>query len=111
MADAPHRLLVCINRRFQVDRPSCAVRGSVALADAVEKGIAERRLNVEMERVVCLGRCPYGPAMRLAPGGEFFLGIAEGDIGGVLDALENACGARSDAEDAPDSVPAHLLGS
>jgi len=108
-AQKPQRLLVCINRRFQVDRPSCASRGSEVLAKAVEAGIAERNINVDVEHVVCLGQCPNGPAMRLAPGGQFFLGISENNVPQVLETLIRACGFRE--EKADDTLPVHLLGS
>ena len=109
MSDQSARLLICINRRFQADRPSCAARGSHALAEAVAEGIKERRINVDVEHVVCLGQCPHGPAMRLAPGGEFFLGISENNVPRVLDTLEQACGLREETTET--ELPAHLLGS
>lgn len=100
-------VLICINRRFQADQPSCAQRGSVALADALEAGIRERKINVAVERIKCLGQCTKGPTVRFAPGGRFNLGTSMDDLPGLLDELERLCGLRDD--DA--GPPVHLLGS
>ena len=69
-------------------RPSCAYRGSIELAAAIEKGLAERRMDLEIEHIHCLGHCRNGPTMRLAPGGKFFLGKTQEDAEAVLDDLE-----------------------
>lgn len=37
--------------------------------------------------------------MRIAPGGDFKLGVTERDLPGLLDELEALCGRRDDAED------------
>lgn len=107
MDGRPKTLLVCVNRRFGAEQASCAGRGSEALADAVERGVADRRIDVTVERICCFGRCQSGPNMRLAPGGAFFSGLAPERIADVLDTLEATCGRREEAAD----VPAHLLGS
>jgi len=39
MTDKPTTLIVCVNRRFQSDKGSCADKGSEALADVLEHGI------------------------------------------------------------------------
>ena len=90
----PPLLLVCVNHRPQFDKPSCASRGSEAIADALETGIAERSLHVQVERKCCLGQCNDGPTLRLAPGGDFLLGVALGDVPAILDRLEAVCGRR-----------------
>ncbi len=100
-------VLICINRRFHSDQPSCAQRGSEALADAIEAGVRERRINVRVERIKCLGQCTKGPSVRFAPGGRFYLGTSMDDIAGILDELEHACGVRDEEAE----LPLHLLGS
>jgi len=80
-------LLICINKRMDTTRPSCGYRGSIELADAIEKGVAERELGLEIERIHCLGHCQKGPTMRLAPGGKFYLGKGVDDADAVLDDL------------------------
>ena len=108
MTDAPPtKLLVCVNRRFGAGQASCAARGSESVADAVERGIAERGLDLPVERICCFGKCQDGPNMRLAPGGEFFTGVGAERVAEILDVLERTC----DRTSANDSVPLHLLGS
>lgn len=100
-------VLICINRRFHSDQPSCAQRGSEALAEAIEAGVRERRINVRVERIKCLGQCTKGPSVRFAPGGRFYLGTSIEDVAGILDELEDACGVRDEETE----LPLHLLGS
>jgi len=104
---APRVVLVCINRRFRGDQPSCAARGSEAVADAIEAGIAVRNIGVKLERSICMGQCTKGPTVRFAPGGRFNLGTNLEDVPAILDELEAKCGTVED----DDSVPLHLLGS
>lgn len=103
----PQSVMVCINRRFRGDQPSCAARGSEAIADAVEAGIAQRRIAIKMERVICLGQCTKGPTVRFAPGGRFNLGTRLEDVSAILDELQALCG----VEDDDGGPPLHLLGS
>lgn len=100
-------VLICINRRFHGDQPSCAARGSEALADALEAGVRDRNIDVKVERIKCLGQCTKGPSVRFAPGGRFHLGTTDADIPVLLDELEAICGTRDE-----DPGPRlHLLGS
>lgn len=100
-------LLICINRRYHGDQPSCAQRGSEALAEAIEAAVAARNINVKIERIKCLAQCTKGPAVRFFPGGRFNLGTSPDDIPALLDELERECGVK-DEDTGP---PAHLLGS
>ncbi len=104
-ASRPRTLLICINRRFQASEPSCAARGSLPIAEAIESGIRQRRIAIKVERIVCLGQCTKGPTLKLVPG-EFILGTTPDMVPGILDRLEAACGVSDD-----DGPPAHLLGS
>lgn len=105
--NAPQTVMVCINRRFRGDQPSCAVRGSEAVADAIEAGILERRIAVKMERVICLGQCTKGPTVRFAPGGRFSLETTVAQVPAILNELQKLCGVEDDDRD----PPMHLLGS
>lgn len=110
MAQRPKTLAVCINRRFGGDIPSCAERGSEALADALEKGIAERRINARIERMTCFGYCQKGPNMRLVPGGGPFLhGVTADQIPAIFDQLEAQCGLCEES-DKDASAAAYLVG-
>jgi len=100
-------VLICSNRRFHGDQPSCAARGSESLADTLEAGVRDRKINVQVERIKCLGQCTKGPTVRFAPGGCFHLGTSEADVPAILDELEELCGTRDDDP----GPPLHLLGS
>lgn len=72
--------MICVNQRWAPSSVSCAQRGSSELAERLEQNIALENLEVKVLRLPCLGRCDHGPAMRLAPGGEFLLGMDEENI-------------------------------
>lgn len=108
---APHVILVCINRRFRGDQPSCAARGSEAVADAIEAGIVERNIDVRLERSICMGQCTKGPTVRFAPGGRFNLGTNLDEVPVMLEELERLCGQADDGDDHDNDMPLHLLGS
>ncbi|HAT50551.1 MAG: (2Fe-2S) ferredoxin domain-containing protein [Nitrospirae bacterium] len=78
------KLIVCVKQRSQTS-DSCAGRGSLALADQLQQGIRKKGLNIDLEKVHCLGECHQGPNMRLAPGGEFFHGVEAKDIAMIID--------------------------
>jgi len=82
-------LMVCINRRPCSDLVSCAVRDSEKLAEAIENEVRARGLELTVERTVCMGRCDFGPTVRVAPGGDFHLGMVPADIAKFLDELES----------------------
>jgi (2Fe-2S) ferredoxin len=65
-------VMVCVNRRFGGTKPSCAERGSEALARAIEQALAEAGLEVPVTRSVCQNFCLEGPAMRVLPGPVIF---------------------------------------
>ena len=73
-------LLMCVNRRYRSDQPSCAARGSIKVVEAMEDGIRRRCIALATERLCCLGHCTEGPAMRLTPGAEFFLGVTLANV-------------------------------
>ena len=74
---ASRTILVCINRRLGHDKPSCAARGSEALARALEAAAAGTGLTVT--RLKCFGRCAEGPNVRIH-GGRFFRGAGVQDV-------------------------------
>ncbi|MBL28015.1 MAG: hypothetical protein CMM50_10765 [Rhodospirillaceae bacterium] len=69
--------------------------GSERLAEALEQGIADRRINACLDRVLCLNNCYRGPVIRIGAGGRFFFNAAPGDVPRILDALEAAAGRRA----------------
>ncbi len=109
MALRPTKILICVNRRFNGDEPSCAARGSVAIAEAIEQGVRDRRIDIAVERFICFGHCTKGPTVKLAPG-DFILGATPEMVAGILDDLEAACGVRDGAAEG-DEPAAHHPGS
>ena len=103
----PKTILICVNRRFKADEPSCAARGSIAIAEVIESGVRDRRIDIAVERFICFGQCTKGPTVKLAPG-DFILGTTLDMVDGILDRLEAACGTQDGGDDGP---PVHLLGS
>jgi NADH:ubiquinone oxidoreductase subunit E len=80
-------IVVCTNRRYGVDSPSCAASGGVAIASQLEVELREAGLAVEVRRIECLGQCERGPNLRIAPGGEFFYEMTLEQIPQVIDRL------------------------
>ncbi len=108
MNPRPDKILICVNRRFNTDEASCAARGSFAIAEAIEKGVSDRKIDITVERFICFSQCTKGPTVKLAPG-DFILGTSPDMVAGILDDLEAACGIREDDGDPP--LPAHAPGS
>lgn len=69
----PLRLLVCVNRRFGRDRPSCAARGSEKLLKALVPMLAALDPPIDAVPAPCQGRCSRGVALRLLPSGRLVL--------------------------------------
>jgi (2Fe-2S) ferredoxin len=61
--------------------------GSEKIADAIESGLQERGLSLQVERIHCLGECAEGPNLRLAPGGKFFHHVKLADVPAILDEI------------------------
>jgi NADH:ubiquinone oxidoreductase subunit E len=82
-------IMICVKERSS-GRPSCARRGGNQLADALERELASRGLEVPVERILCFGHCKKGPVMRIAPGGAFFFGMTQEQLGEVVTAVQSA---------------------
>ena len=81
--------MVCVKER-SADRPSCAHRGGVQLADNLDVELATHGLDVPVERILCFGHCNEGPVMRIAPGGTFFTRMTQERLGEVVSAARSA---------------------
>jgi len=86
----PWRLLICTNYRPAAAKPSCRARGSERIAELIAAEVQDQGVGVAIEHINCLGQCEHGPSLRLAPGGEFFLGVTPEDVPGVIDAVRAA---------------------
>ncbi len=107
MTPRPKKILICVNRRFKTSEASCAARGSLAITEAIEACIRDRRIDIAFDRFVCLGQCQKGPTVKLVPS-DFILGTSINMVDGILDELEVAGGTKKDSDAKP---PAHLLRS
>lgn len=83
---AQKHLVVCVNERLGHQQKSCASSGSRELIGLFHQRASFRNLTLSINEQVCLGRCQQGIAMRIAPGGPFFLEVTEQDIDDILDA-------------------------
>jgi len=82
-------IMVCIKRRFD-HQPSCAARGSEALANQLEADIAACSAPVRVHRFACLGMCEEGPNMKVV-GGDMFHGVTAEQLPAILQsALDDA---------------------
>ena len=81
----PHELLICVNQRMNAI--SCAGRGSNEIADALDEGIKQRGLNVQLIRIQCFGRCNNGPVLRIV-GQSFHHRTQLSDVPALLEQLE-----------------------
>jgi NADH:ubiquinone oxidoreductase subunit E len=77
-------IVICINRRHGINNPSCAGRGSEAIAEELEKQLAELGLDIEVRGVKCLGQCELGPNLRIAPGERFFHHLTPDQLPAVI---------------------------
>lgn len=65
------KILVCTNLRANPNQPSCAARGSEALANELNQVIKKQNIAIEVEHTDCLGFCEIGINLRLSPNGDF----------------------------------------
>lgn len=99
------RLLICVNRRLTHGNPSCGQQQSVKLAQQLEELIARERLAISVERVFCLGRCNEGPVLRLAPAGEFLVGMKADELMERIRAFAAPTAQQSDTGTTAEQAP------
>ena len=80
----PPRLVVCVNQRLGAGQRSCAGSGSRELIELLKRGLHEAGLDVPIVERECLGRCEEGPAMRIAPGGQFYTEVESDDLDKIV---------------------------
>jgi len=73
--DSPIRLVVCINERLGAGQRSCVGSGNLDYIAQIKAMIAAENLDIPIVERECLGKCSFGPIMRIAPGGEIFTEI------------------------------------
>lgn len=82
-------VLVCINHRKNPSKPSCAGRGSLHVAQCLTQAINEKKLDIQIEKVQCLGACEEGPNIKLVPNGAFMHHVSDENISDVLTTIES----------------------
>ena len=73
--NSPIRLVACINERLGAGQRSCVGSGNLDFIAQIKSMIATENLDVAIIERECLGKCGFGPIMRIAPGGEVFTEI------------------------------------
>lgn len=84
-------LFVCTNDRGPgAKRESCGPKCGAQLRDAVKAACRERNFpagSVRINGAGCLDQCEKGIAAVLYPEGSWFLGLKEGDVNMLVDAV------------------------
>lgn len=87
----PRKVVVCVNYRANPNQPSCAARGSEAIACALEEALTQQPLAILVERFNCLGHCEVGPNVRLTPSGPWYHELTLQDIPMLMAEVEDFC--------------------
>ncbi len=82
------KVIVCVKHRTSAHQPSCAAKGSEALAKQIEQIITSKGLMLSVERFKCLGCCDQGINIKLVPEGPFLHGLAPDNLDDMVTALE-----------------------
>ena len=94
----PHCVRVCV-------AAGCLSSGSDRVLDALKKEAAESGMasEVEVKGVGCMGLCSAGPLVEVAPENHTYAGVAPGDAGDIIRAVdgENAPGLQELPADLP----------
>lgn len=84
-------VLVCVNQRKSPNQPSCAGRGSEQIAKFLEDEVSVKGLNIQVERIHCLGACAFGPNIKLVPNGAFFKEVSAQNLNEVISDIQQFC--------------------
>ena len=74
------KLVVCTMQRYAPNPHSCGNSGGLAIAEKLEREIAEGELIVPLERIGCLGACLKGPNVQLLPEGKCWHEVNVDDV-------------------------------
>ncbi len=90
----PVRLIVCINQRLGTGQRSCVGSGNLDYIRRMRELITAAGLDVSVVERECLGKCDFGPVMRIAPGGRFFTEIDASTLPGIVRELKSFIAAQ-----------------
>ena len=85
------RVVVCVNKMRGPRGKCCGLSGSPEIGAALESGVQTRQLNVDVETIVCFGKCGDGPNLRIV-GAEFRQHLTLEDVPSLLDEFESRAG-------------------
>lgn len=90
MTDSPPalRLVVCINERFDPGKRSCVGSGNLVYIEEIKQLIKAENLPIPVIERECLGKCGFGPIMRIAPRGEIFTEVNSAVLAEIMDELK-----------------------
>ena len=75
-------IFVCTNRRFSLNQPSCAARGSENILQQLSLAATGR--NIIVEESCCFGHCQEGVVVKIAPNGSFYHHVTDQDVGRIV---------------------------
>ncbi len=90
----PVRLIVCINQRLGTGQRSCVGSGNLDYIRQMRELITAAGLDVSVVERECLGKCDFGPVMRIAPGGRFFTEIDANTLPRIVRELKSFIAAQ-----------------
>ncbi len=88
-------MVVC-QRDRGVHGASCIGHGGAGLVPALQAAARARGLSVTVRPLACMGRCDYGPMVRIV-GGPFVSGVRHDDLQPVFDAIADHLAAETKA--------------
>ncbi len=90
----PVRLIVCINQRLGTGQRSCVGSGNLDYIRRMRELITAAGLDVSVVERECLGKCDFGPVMRIAPGGRSFTEIDASTLPRIVRELKSFIAAQ-----------------
>lgn len=86
---APHRrtVFVCLHKREDGSRPSCADAGKDAqkILDGLKEGVKAAGVKgVRVSKSGCLDVCEKGPNVLVYPEGDWYSGVSAADVPEIL---------------------------
>ena len=81
----------CFNRIRGPSGRCSGLNGGPKIAEALEAGVRDCGLKVDIDQIVRLGKCAKGPNLHIG-GKEFKTGLSPDDVPGLLDEFDRRAG-------------------